>query len=203
MQAQRPNTGSLEQVLRALKALALSPAFPLEVGLVAYHMGQGAFSPGQFVDANGALFTLSLDDEQFGDPAAWLQRTFRKVQITQQLRPVPPYPHLELFGAPGHQQQADHSPFEVDSGQVAGWSYRIDAVTVAQADRPEIAARRAMAMMQAFERLVRRNQHLGGLVQLIAADGPPAPGGEVEHGKLGLISGVAQRFQVEVLSGIL
>lgn len=201
---QPPQSGSLEQVLRCLRLLAQANAFSVEMGLVAAYMGSGAFTPGQFVDGAGTRFSLDLNDAQFGSPTTWVPTAFKKVLLTQQLRPVPPYPHLELFGAPGRPIRSDHAPsFEFDTGELTAWSYAIDAVTVADGDRPEIAARRAMALMQGFERLVRRNEHLGGLVELIASDGPPSPGGEVERGRHGLISGVAQRFHVEVKAGLL
>jgi hypothetical protein len=202
---QPPQSGSLEQVLRMLKAMALSNAFTVEMDLVAAYMGADAFTPAPIVDATGQQYTIGLIDTQFGDPAEWVPMAFKKVRITQQLRPVPPYPHLELLGAPGRIMRSDQAAasFELDTGEMAGWSYAIDAVVVAQADRPEIASRRALAMCQGFERLVRRNEHLGGLVELIASDGPPAPGGEVERGRIGLISGVAQRFHVAVKAGLL
>jgi len=201
---QPPQSGTLEQVLRCLRLLALSEAFRLEMDVVCNYMGNQAFQPANFVDANGGRFSLgTLDDVQFGDPNSWVPKAFKQVQITQQLRPVPPYPHLELLGAPGRMQQtATSAVFEVDTGEVAGFIYVIDVVAVADGDRPTIAARRAMALSTGFSRLVRRNEHLGGLVQLIASDGPQAPGGEVERGKGGLVSGVAQRYRVEVLDSI-
>lgn len=201
---QPPNTGSLEQVLRCLVALADSPAFALEMQAVASHMGAGAFQPGAFADADGGSFLLNLSDVSFGDPAEWLPTAFRQVLPTEQLLPVPPYPLLSLIAQPGRVQRGSGaSMFEVDTGELSGWVYVIDAITVASADRPQIAARRALGLMQGFERLVRRNRHLGGLVQLIAAEGPPEPGGTVETGKHGVLSGVRCRFQVEALAGLL
>jgi hypothetical protein len=106
---------------------------------------------------------------------------------------------LALLGAPGRLQRADTAPRAMtDRGEAVGWMYTVDAVAVASADRPDIAPRRAMGLMQGFEWLVRRNEHLGGLVQLIEAEGTPAPGGELELRRIGIISGVMQRFAVYV-----
>lgn len=199
MAAQPPQSGSLEQVLRCLRLLALSPAFTTEMSNVANYVGPGAFTPGPFRDAVGATFTLDLEDTAYTGPENWIPTAWRRVYTTQQMRPVPPYPQLSLLGSAGRMQRGDAAALAiVDTGEAAGWVYTVDAVAVASADRPDIAPRRAMAMMQAFEFLVRRNEHLGGLVQLIQAESPPAPGGEIEVRKIGLISGVMQRFSVYV-----
>lgn len=190
---QPPQSGSLEQILRCLRGLAQSPAFGVEMGIVTSFMGTQAWTPTNLVDANGLKFNLSLNDQQYGAPSTWVPNAWNQVLITAQIRPVPPYPLLMLLPGPGRRT------FEFDTGQVAGMAYTVDAVAVAAADTPEVASRRALALIQGMERLVRRNEHLGGLVHLIHAEGPPAPGGEVEHARDGILSGVMQRFSVAAL----
>ena len=48
----------------------------------------------------------------------------------------------------------------------------VDAVVVTGADLAVIAERQALALMDGFERLIRRNHWLGGLVELIEAAVP-------------------------------
>lgn len=199
---QPPNSGSIEQVLRCLKLLAQSAALATEMKAVTSYMGSQAFTPGNFVDASGNTFALGMADSQFGDPGSWVPASFKQVLITHQLRPVPPYPLLMLLAAPGRTMPGNRGRWELDTGQSVEWIYVVDAVSVAVSDRPEQASRRALALSQGYERLVRRNEHLGGLVQLITAEGPPAPGGEVEQAKSGILSGVMQRFQVTVRAGL-
>lgn len=197
---QTPRTGSLEQVLRALKALALSPAFTLEMQTVGDQMGTGAFSPANLVDAAGNPFSLLLDDVEFGDPSGWLPNAFVEVTFSKALLPVPPFPRLQLFGMPGRVQQAG----EYDTELVVGWTYLVDAIAVSCDDQADPALRSALALMDGFERLVRRNApSLGGLVELITAEGPPAPGGPVDTEQSGNIAGVMQRFRVYTLRSLI
>lgn len=197
--AQLPRTGSLEQVLRCLRQMALSPAFGLEMQAVVSQMGAGAFSPVNLLDASGATFSVSLNDTEFGDPSGWVPTAFTEVTFSRAILPVPPYPRLQVFGAPGRLQRDG----EFDAEEVAGWTYVVDAVAVAADDRADPALRSALALMDGFERLVRRNApSLGGLVQLITPEGPPAPGGPVESENSGNVAGVMQRFRVFSLRSI-
>jgi len=192
--AQAPRTGSLEQVLRCLRLLALSPAFTLEMNAVIANMGSGAFIPSNLIDAQGASFSLpGLVDTEFGDPGSWVSTAFQEVTYSTALLPLPPFPRLQLFGIPGRLE-----PSEVFDTELAeGWVYTIDAIVVEGNDRADPALRSALALMDGFERLVRRNApSLGGLVQLITVEGPAAAGGPVEADKAGVVAGVMQRFRV-------
>lgn len=198
--AQRPNSGTLEQVLRCLEALAVSPAFTTEMQAVTAGMGSGAFRPGNFTAADGSTFTVNLDDEQFGPPANWVKTKFAKVAITDSIVPAPPYPRIHLVGMPGRLQTASGGAFVVDQQeQVAGWIFTVDCVVMASNDRAEIAERHAYALMDGWERLLRRNPYLGGLVQLLEAEAPPAPGGAVNQGKSGNVAGIMLRLYAYVL----
>ncbi len=199
--AQRPQTGSIEQVLRALKLLALSPAFALEMETVISYMGSGAFIPQNLTDINGNRFALTgMADIEFGDPSGWVSTSFQEVTYSRALLPVPPYPRLQLFAMPGRFQ----APGEFDQEQVAAQVYIVDAIVVTGSDQADPALREALALSDGFERLVRRNgPALGGLVQLIAPTGPAAPGGPVETEGSGNVAGVLQRFKVLTLRSII
>lgn len=198
--AQAPRTASIEQVLRALALLAMSPAFSLEMEAVIANMGANAFVPQNVLDINGTPFGLPMNDVQFGDPSAWVPTTFAEVTFSKALLPVPPYPRLQLFALPGRLQ--DHGEFDQEA--VAGWVYLIDVVTVAGDDQADPALRSALALMDGFERLVRRNApSLGGLVQLITPVAPPAPGGPVDTEASGNVAGALQRFRVLTMRSIL
>jgi hypothetical protein len=199
--SQAPRTGSGEQVLRCLRLLALSPAFGLEMQQVVAYMGTDAFVPRNLVDASGNRFDLTaMVDTDFDGPGAWVPMEFAEVTFSTALLPVPPYPRLELFGAPGQVQLRG----DFDTELVAGWLWRVDAVVVNENDQAEPALRGALALADGFERLVRRNApSLGGLVELISADGPPAVGGPVEHEGSGNLAGVMQRFSVRSLRSLI
>lgn len=191
---QAPRTGSLEQVLRTFKLLALSPAFSLEMEEVISEMGSGTFIPANLVDAVGNRFSLpELADTEYGDPSGWVSNAFQDVTYSSALVPLPPFPRLQLFGTPGRLEASE----QFDTELAAGWIYSIEAIVVEGNDRADPALRSALALMDGFERLVRRNApSLGGLVQLVTVDGPAAPGGPVELEKAGVVAGVLQRFRV-------
>lgn len=187
-------TGSLEQVLRSLRLLALSDAFMQEMQAVTAMMGTSAFIPQNLVDVHGTLFSLSaLADTEYGAPDSWVSNAFADVTYSTALLPIPPFPRLQLFAMPGRLQASQ----VYDQEAITGWEFIVDAVVVEANDRADPALRSALALMDGFERLVRRNApSLGGLVELIAAEGPPAPGGPVASENAGNIAGVMQRFRV-------
>lgn len=197
MTPQYPNSASLSQTLRALKKLALSDAFMQELQLVAAEMNTQAFQPAPLVAADGSAVLLDMQDTSHGPAEDWVPYPgpFAQVLTTQQLRPIPPYPMLQLLGEEG----ADVPGSQADQSALSVVQYTIDAVVMVAGDNPDAVSVRAMAYADAFWRLVARNEHLGGLVYLIATDGPPVPGGEVEQAGAGVVSGVLQRFQARAL----
>lgn len=197
--AQEPRTGTFEQVQRCLKLLAEAPAFQLEMAQIVSQMGAGAFTPGVFLDANGNTFSLSMNDLEFGDPATWVPSTWAQVLTTDAIPPAPPYPSLYILGQPGRVQTATGGEFVTDQrGLIVGWTYLVDFIAVAADDRAETAERAAYALMFGWQRLVRRNEALGGLVEMLSPEGPPVTGGPVSAAKSGNLAGVMQRFRVYV-----
>lgn len=196
--------GTLEQILRAVKQLALSSALAEEVAVVAGRMGSNTFQPSPIVSYNGNQVPYQMNDQQFGDPTVWVggkYGQFAQAFASAQLRPIPPYPLLQLLAAPGRPvTDANGVAMEIDQGTVSMDWHVFDAVIVTQADRPDPAARRALALCDALDRLISRNQNLGGLVYICRSVGPPSPGGEVESRRVGLLSGMVQRYEAAALT---
>jgi hypothetical protein len=194
--AQQPNTGSLEQVLRCLQLLALSPAYTTELQAKVADMAS-PFVPGNFKDANQANFTLNITDTEFGGPSGWVGMTtstslpgFAAVQITDNLRPLPAYPRLLLIG--------DHAPASLaEEREYRVWRYGVQAVTICSGDLdPQAVQRDAFVMADAFESLVERNESLGGLVDLVTADHPPIAGGYGRIKGAGILAAAMVHFRI-------
>jgi len=192
-----PNSAGLERILAAFKQLAEAPAFLRELEVVVAEMGDRAFRPAPLVDADGEPFELDMEDRDYDGNREWVSYPgpFKQVLTTQQLRPVPPYPLIQFLGEEGVRVPDT----QVDQAPIALYQYTVDSVIVIEDSNPDAASRRALAYSDAFERLVRRNEHLGGLVYLIDSDGPPVPGGEVETTRTGVLSACLQRFHVRAL----
>lgn len=193
-----PNSATLDHILRAMQQLALSDALMQELAQVATEIGQQAFVPAPMVAADGSSFPLNMVDTSFhSTPEQWVPFLggFKQVLITQQLRPVPPFPMLQLLGYEGTRVPDT----QVDQNAVAIYEYVVDAVTIVSDDNPIAASRRAEAYCNAYDRLVKRNESLGGLVYLIETQQPPTPGGEVEQSGLGVVSGMLMRYHARAL----
>lgn len=147
-------------------------------------------------DLNGNAYQLELKEQQFTD-ATWINDTFAMVQLTDELDPVPPYPRLIFAGGPGRIESAPSGPF--DEADIAQWRYRIDAVVMAESSEPQSAQRLALMMLMAFDRVIERNQQLGGLVQLIAPESPITPGGAGKTQTGAIVGGAMVRYGAVVL----
>lgn len=196
--AQAPNTGSLEQVLRCLQLLASSAAYTTELQAKITDMAN-PFIPGIFKAADGTSFNLNLTDAQFGGPGGWVGMTtsnsppgFAAVQITDNLRPLAPFPRLLLIGDHGPGPLAEEREYRV-------WRYGVQAVSICFGDLdPQAVQRDAFVMVDAFESLVERNENLGGLVDLITADHPPISGGYGRIKGAGIMAAAMIHFRITV-----
>jgi hypothetical protein len=199
MPTQLARTASVEQLLRCLAALAQSPAYQAELENTVSYMSQNPL-PGSFRDLNGQSFSLDLADNQYGPPQGWVGKSradslpgFAKVWITDQLRvPGGPYPLLELIAMPGRRGPANMEVYKE-------WLYVIDAVAITAGPDPNAIQRDALAMIDAFEQLVyRNNPALGGLVVKIDAPAGPVPSGS-QADKSGAVAAAMVRFECLVL----
>lgn len=197
---QPPNSGSLEQILRCMKALALCDQFGMEMQTLAYRMGPGAFKPWpdglHFTAADGSTFAIPMDDEEYGPPSSWIPTEFAEVRIVDNQALQPPYPRLDILVQQGRLSVSVQGLDAVaDVGDWAEVIYYIDLVVATQMDRPKVAARAAGALLDGYSRLLMRNKNLGGLVGLVQPAAPPAPNAEqLQEG--GLVCGVTQRYHI-------
>lgn len=193
-------TGSLEQILRCLATLAMSPAYTTELQSFIADMSPG-LTLAPLRDANGATFVVDITDDQFGDPSGWVGMTrsdstpgFADVQITTQLKLLPPYPRMLISVQPGRRGLYNEA-------EEKWWKYVVDAVVICAGDLdPNSVQREALVMADAFENLIYRNQQLGGLVGLIDCPDGPVPGGTgAGVGGVGTLAAAMVRFQIDVL----
>lgn len=190
---QIPGSGTLEQVLLMLQAIGQSAAFAAEAAAV--NTVAAASLVYSITDIAGVRTPIELKEAQFSDPS-WLAGSFANVLISDRLNVPPPYPILVLVGASGRLQGGTSGSF--DEREVAGWRHRVDAVVVADSSENQSALRQALLLLDAFDRLIGRNQSLGGLVQLITPETPPIPAtGRLDDENT--IAGAMIRYGVDVL----
>lgn len=192
-----PRTATLEQVLRALVIVATSPAFATEMTVAKAALNPGPVTFG-IRDANGSLATYDVADTALPD-TNWLHTAHTRAEITDALRLTPPFPHLLVMGLPSVMQTITHGEVFRDI-DFQGQSYRVDAITFCGQDEPQLAQREALIMARAFERLIRRNEQLGGLVELIQPIAPIEPGGTGPAKNGGIVGAARQRYEVLVLA---
>lgn len=197
-----PYSGSLDQVMTALKALALSPAMATEIAN--YKATLAAQSQTLIIkDANAANVTINIGpiDGTTSQGLSYIANQFAQVTITAMQKILSPAPILELVGRPGRVQQSVHGPRFIDSA-VDGEIYTIDAYTWAStSDDPRRCQLEAMALSYCFKSLIKRNEQLNGLVQLIQPLGPVEALGNIPPAVSGSnMMSSACRFEVYVLT---
>lgn len=194
-----PYSCSIDQLLTALKALALSPAMATEIAN--YKAVLAAQSSSIIVtDANGA--TASVNIGPIDTDFSYIASSFASVQISSQQKILPPLPILELVGRPGRVQQSTvGSRFTADAGLAEGEIFTIDAYAWAgTSDDPRRVQLEAVALMYSFKMLLKRNEQLNGLVQLIQPLGPVEALGNIPPAKQGTnTQAAACRFEAYVL----
>jgi hypothetical protein len=177
-----------------LQAMGESAAYQVEMDAFVQVAPQSLIYP--IHDLNGASYNIELKEQQFSDPS-WINDSFAEVRLTDELNPVPPYPQLIFAGGPGRIGPAVNGQFDEAYG--SQWRYRVDAVVMAESSEPQSAQRLALMMLMAFDRLVERNQQLGGLVQLVFPESPITPGGSGKLAVGGYLGGAMLRYGVDVL----
>lgn len=199
--------GALEQLLRVLALLGMSQAYSNTLEAVVANMNPAPTlnpfrDPTVGLNMAGYTFPIDLTDTEFGvAPSAWMgmekavprKPGFAKVQLTENLRLLPPWPILELMGVPG----VGHG---LNEAGVKEWEYAVDAIVITQNDKdPNAAQREALVMIDAFEQLIYANQQLGGLCARIDAPSPPQPGGSGSVKGAGVLAAAMVRFHIDGL----
>lgn len=195
-----PFSGSLDQVLAMLKAMALSPAYALEVATYKSLLTVSAPLDFVVVDANGGRALVNISPADLPD-LSYIADSYGKVVTTDLAKISTGLPVLQLMGMPGRlQNAASGRPFR-DVGYEAE-TYLIDAVTWAgTVSDPNRCQAESVILSACFKMLVRRNEQLGGLVQLIQPTGPVEALGSAPPARSGsTIMGSRVRFECLVLS---
>ena len=192
---QTSHAGSMEQVIRMLASMAQAPAYTTEVQGLKAGLDPGGLTL-QIVDANGLVSVIDLDDVSLPD-LTWVDESFAAVITAEGVRIEPPYPKLQIIARSGGLQADDHGVVFRDD-RVQGQIYHVDATVIVNKDIPTYADRAAVIMARAFERLVRRNETLGGLVQLIQPRGPIEV--ETQTAKPGDVAAARSALEVYVLA---
>ena len=174
---QAPGTASLEQTLRFLKLLVESSAYATEVSTLLANADPTTTGVLTYkvVDANGAFQTLDLVDDDYKD-LSWVSPAIQRVQITDGLRIEPPFPRLSLVAQPGSVIRGDGGDdMRAGGALIVGYQYLIDCIIITSNGDPNSASREALIHAEALDRLIQRNEQLGGLVRLIESSGPGVP----------------------------
>lgn len=169
-----PYSAYLDVVLVALRQLAMSPAMATEIATYkSYRTSAEPFNL-NITDAAGAVSQINVAPAD-GVNLSYIAPSFQTVTTGQLQKNMPPLPQLFLVGMPGRLQVAQSgSPFRDES--VEGDIFAVHAVVFGgTSDDPIRAQEEAIVLAQCFRSLVRRNEHLNGLVQLIQPVGPTEP----------------------------
>ena len=182
---QTPGSATLDQTLRFLALLAQSDAYATELQALVSATNPTAKEVLRYavVDANGQQRMLDLVDTDYAD-LSWISPTLKRVQTTDGLRIEPPFPRLMIIGQPGEMiRDAQGGEFRADAAAIVGYAYLIDCIVLTSNGDPNAASREALLHAEALDRLVQRNEQLGGLVRLIGSDGPGTPATAEWRGK--------------------
>lgn len=171
--AQQPGTGTLEEVLRFLKALMASAAFTAEVNAITAQIN--ASQVYTVTDVNNATYQINTQDT---NGVAWVPTAFKRIMVSDNIRIGADNPELQLFGQPGRISPGVTGEFRLDQTSDPMYDLVIDGAVLTYASAssdPARAEREALILADACDRLVMRNPSLGGLVRHIESDGPPVP----------------------------
>lgn len=194
--------GTMDQVLRMVEAMASNEnaLFTAEVTALTSDLGTVGANAFTVQDVKGNSYEIDLVEPSEPDhDLSWIHKEIARVDIGDALPATPPYPRLLLIGQKGGVQKAENSDeFRTDQGGIVGYEYIVDAVIITANGSPELAEREALILADALDRLVSRNAALGGLVEYISSDGPPAPA-SAPNKQEGNLGGALLRFHVKVL----
>lgn len=200
---QPAGTGTLDQVLTLLRKLAMTPAYGtvLAATVAAAAPTKSVYTLRDRFNLNQPLVTIDLAEE---DPAtdalydlSWADTGFAQAIVAQTLRMAAPFPLIEFIGAPGSYMRGDMG--DMEDADFAVVSYVVDAVVFAGGDQQRIVERKALLLAEAFRRLIRKDECLGGLVMQMRPRGPVEPGGGGPHKETAVIMAARIRFDVRCI----
>jgi hypothetical protein len=202
---QPPGTGTLDQVLTLLRKLAMTPAYDAVLADTVATAAPGASVYTLHDRFNGMqpLATIDLAEEDQATGAlmdtGWADQGFAQALVSESLRLAEPLPAVEFIGSPGTYMRGRDG--EMESADYAVLNFPVDAVVFAHADQQLVAARKALLYVEAFRRLIRKDESLGGLVLQIRPRGTIEPGGGGRLSKsAALVMAARCRFDVRTMS---
>jgi hypothetical protein len=190
----------LDAVLTLCRKLALTPAYgTVLAALVA------SCAPGQSVytlrDRTNGMAPLATVDLAEDDPTTgalldtgWADAGFAQSMVAESLKLTPPFPLIEFIGGPSVYVRGREGDFE--DADYAVVSYTVDAVVFASGDQQRITARKALLYNEAFRRLIRKDESLGGLVLQMRSRGGVEPGGGGKAGNSPVVMSSRVRYDV-------
>jgi hypothetical protein len=201
--ARPAGTGTLDQVLTLLRKLAMTPAYStvLAATVAAAAPGQSVYILRDRFNMNQPFATIDLaeEDPRTGElyDLTWADTGFAQSLVAQTLRMAAPFPLIEFIGAPGAYMRGDMG--DMEDADYAVVSHVVDAVVFAGADQQRIAERKALLLAEAFRRLIRKDECLGGLVMQMRPRGPIEPGGGGPHKESAVVMAARVRFDVRCI----
>lgn len=183
--AQISGSGSLDMVLKLLSLYALTPAYNAVLAdtVATAAPGQSVYTMRDRFNGRAVLATIDLAET---DPTSgaqldtgWADTGFAQSMIAESLKLAPPFPAIEFIASPGSYLRGNAG--EMEDANYAVVNYVVDAVVFAGGDQQVIVQRKAILLAEAFRRLVRRDECLGGLVMQMRPRGPVEPGGGGRH----------------------
>jgi hypothetical protein len=174
--------GDLDAVLRLLRALALTPAYNAVLAqlVASYAPGQSVYTLRDRTNGMQPFATIDLaeDDPASGAPldTGWADTGFAQSMVSETLKLTTPLPVIEFIGGPSSYARGREG--DIEDADYAVVAYTVDVVVFAGGDQQLITARKALLYNEAFRRLIRKDESLGGLVlQMRSRGGVEAGGG--------------------------
>jgi hypothetical protein len=183
--AQVPGSGSLDQVLKLLSLYAMTPAYNtvLAATVASAAPGQSVYTMRDRFNGRAVLATIDLaeTDPTSGEqlPSDWADTGFAQSMIAETLKLAAPFPAIEFIGAPGGYLRGHDG--EMEDANYAVVNYVVDSVVFASGDQQITVQRKAILLAEAFRRLIRKDECLGGLVMQMRPRGGVEPGGGGRH----------------------
>jgi hypothetical protein len=192
--------GDLDAVLVLLRKLALTPAYNAALATLV-----ATCAPGQSVytlrDRTNGLTPLATIDLAEDDPdtgalldTGWADEGFAQSMVAESLKLAPPFPVIEFIGGPSAYMRGPTG--DAEDAEYALVNYTVDAVVFASGDQQRITARKALLYNEAFRRLIRKDESLGGLVLQMRSRGGVEPGGGGKVGSSPVVMSSRVRYDV-------
>lgn len=198
--AQVPGSGSLDQVLKLLSLYALTPAYNAVLAETVATAAPTAsvYTMRDRLNGRAVLATIDLAET---DPTSgalldtgWADTGFAQSMISTTLKLAAPFPVIEFIASPGSYLRGNAG--EMEDANYAVVNYVVDSVVFAGGDQQVIVQRKAILLCEAFRKLIRKDECLGGLVMQMRPRGPVEPGGGGPHKESAVVMTARMRWDI-------